>query len=111
MSQSQGIFQWVANIAIHVAAFVGVASVIVHTRVPWRNSPMGRHLMYYMSIIALVLVLSVIRADAGGDTWWFALLRLIVFLGVPIVMAQRLWLQIKAQRDARDEDTSPHDSA
>ncbi len=100
MDQSQDIFQWIGNVLIHWAAVVGAASVIVHSRVDWRASPMGRHLMFYMTAIEVVLILSCIRIDAGGDTWWFALVRLVTFIGVPLAMSQRLWLQIKAQRAA-----------
>lgn len=91
------------NILLHWAAVVGVASVVVHSRVDWRDSIMGRHLMAYMSVVAAVLVLSCIRIWTG-DAWWFALLRLLVFLGVPLVMTQRLILQIRAQRAARGND-------
>jgi hypothetical protein len=91
------------NVLIHWAAIVGALSVIVHARVPWWTSPVGRHLMVYMAAIDVVLVLSCIRIDVGQDTWWFSLLRLAVFVFVPIVMTQRLWIQFKAQRVVRDE--------
>lgn len=96
-SQVQEWTRWIGNVLIHWAAIVGVASVVVHARVPWQTSPMGRHLMYYMSIIAAVLVLSCIRVWFG-DSWWFSTLRLLVFVGVPLVMTQRLVLQVRAQR-------------
>ena len=47
------------------------------------------------------LDLGVIRI-VFGDSPWFQLVRLLVFVGVPLVMAQRLWLQVKAQRDNTD---------
>jgi FtsH-binding integral membrane protein len=94
------LLRYAGNVLIHWAALVGVASVVVHSRVRWWDSPMGRHLMAYMTVIAAVLVLSVIRIDTG-DTWWFGVLRLVVFAGVPVVMTQRLWLQIQAQRADR----------
>ena len=99
MDQSEDIFRWIGNGLIVWAALVGTASVVVHSRVDWRGTVMGVHLMYYMTVMAAVLVLSCIRIFFG-DTWWFALLRLIVFIGVPLVMTQRLWLQVKAQRQA-----------
>ena len=92
----QLIFREIGNVLIWWAAIVGTASVYVHSRIRWWDSAMGRHLMAYMSVIAAVLVLSVVRL-IFGDSWWFALLRLIVFIGVPIAMTQRLWLQIQAQ--------------
>lgn len=108
MNQPGSILRIVGNVLLHWAAIVGVASVIVHARVPWRKSPVGRHLMAYMTAIAAVLVLSCIRIDIGdGDAWWFALLRLAVFFLVPVVMTQRLWIQINAQRAIRDEEREP----
>lgn len=100
---AQALLRIAGNVLIHWAALVGVASVIVHSRVRWWDSPMGRHLMAYMGVIAAVLVLSVIRIHIG-DSWWFALLRLLVFVGVPIAMTQRLWLQIQAQRAERSQE-------
>jgi len=97
VDQSEDIFRWIGNGLIVWAALVGTASVVVHSRVDWRSTVMGAHLMYYMTVMAAVLVLSCIRIFFG-DTWWFALLRLIVFVGVPLVMTQRLILQVKARR-------------
>ena len=109
MDQSHGWFSLVGNVLIHWAAAVSVISVIVHLRVFDRKSQMSSHLLAYMGAMAIVLVLSCIRIDAGGDTWWFALIRLITFIGVPLAMTQRLWLQLKAQRD--DRGSSAPDSA
>lgn len=90
------------NVVIVAAAVIGLTSVYVHTRVDWMATQMGRHLMAYMAVIAATLALAVIRMLLGDSTW-FALLRLAVFVGVPIVMGQRLYLQIKAQvEDAQD---------
>lgn len=83
------------------AAVAAVASVIVHARVMWWRTVMGRHLMAYMAVMAAVLVLGVVKLIIG-DVFWFAALRLAVFVGVPVAMTQRLWLQIKAQRAVRD---------
>lgn len=99
----------VGSLLILWAAVVGVASVIVHARVDWRATAVGRHLMAYMSVIAAMLVLSMIRYFIG-DTWWFQLIRLVVFTGVPVVMTQRLVLQLRAQRLARDERSQAEDS-
>jgi hypothetical protein len=108
MGMSQDIFRWAGNVLLMWATLVAVASVVAHARVPWWRSEMGRHLMAYMTVMAVVLALACIRAFFG-DTWWFALLRLIVFVGVPIVMTQRLWLQIKAQRAVNAERRRPTD--
>jgi hypothetical protein len=83
------------------ATIVGVASVVVHARVDWWSTPMGRHLMAYMGAYAAVLTLACVRMVLS-PSWWFDLIRLVTFVGVPIVMTWRLWLQIQAQRDAVD---------
>lgn len=97
----------VGNVLLHWAAAVAVLSVVLHARVPWWRSEMGRHLMIYMAAMAIVLTLSCIRVDISGDTWWFALLRLATFTAVPIAMTQRAWLQIKAQRARGDDPSEP----
>ena len=102
MDSREGIYQIVGNGLLICAALVCTASVVMHLRVPWWRSEMGRHLLAYMGVMALTLDLGVIRIFFG-DSWWFQLVRLVVFIGVPVVMAQRLWLQIKAQREAQDE--------
>jgi uncharacterized membrane protein len=90
---------WAGNGLIVWAALVGTASVVVHSRVAWARTAMGRHLMAYMAVMAAVSCIRMVL----GDAWWFALLRLIVFIGVPVVMTQRLWLQIKARRVEVDQ--------
>lgn len=91
------LFNQIGNLLIFWSAAVGIASVAVHLRVRWWASPLGRHLLAYMTIIATVLTLSSVKI-VFGDSPTFQLVRLIVFLGVPIVMTQRLVLQVRAQR-------------
>ena len=85
------------------ATIIGLGSVILHARVDWRSSQMGRHLMFYMGAIEAVFILSCIRMLIG-DSWQFQLVRLIVFALVPLAMTQRFWLQLKAQRDVRADN-------
>ena len=102
---NQSIVHGIGTVLIHWAAAVGLLSVWAHSRVTWWHTVMGRHLMAYMGIMATVLILSCIANDIG-DSWWFQLLRLVVFIGVPVVMTQRLWLQFKAQRTPADSTSS-----
>lgn len=97
MTPLQATLYAVGSVCIFWAALVGVASVVAHSRVRWWVTPMGRHLMAYMTVIAAVLVLSCVRILLG-DSVQFQVLRMIVFVGVPVVMTHRLWLQIRAQR-------------
>lgn len=88
-------------------AVVGVLSVILHSRVNWRATQMGRHLMFYMGIIAAVLAFTLLRLIFGWRDPWVSLVYVIIFAFVPIAMTQRLWLQWKAQRCPPD-NTPPH---
>ena len=101
-------FQTITNLIgtgfLYWAALVGVASVAFHLRVFDRRSTMSVHLLCYMTAMAAVLVLAAVR-NLTGDSWWFQLLRLAVFMLVPVFMTQRLVLQIRAQRISRA--TSP----
>lgn len=105
--QHGAVFQLIGNGLLISAAVVCTASVVLHLRVPWWRSEMGRHLLAYMGVMALTLDLGVIRI-VFGDSPWFQLVRLLVFVGVPLVMAQRLWLQVKAQRDTSARRDTPN---
>lgn len=97
------ILRWVGNVGLLYCAVVATFSVVLHFRVPWRETAMGRHLMAYMFVIAVVLDLAVVRVFAG-DTGWFAALRLVVFvLGLPLVLTWRVALQLAAARLDRRE--------
>lgn len=89
----------VGSILLALAAVIATASVVVHAQVRWWASQMGRHLMAYMAVIAAVLDLGLIRfLFSGTGVFWFEVLRLVVFAGVPVVLGQRLYLQLKARR-------------
>jgi hypothetical protein len=97
------------TVLIFWGAIVGVLSVVLHARVPWRESAMGRHLMFYMAVIAAVLSLSCFRLIFTWSQEWFFVLNVVVFALVPLAMTQRLWLQWKAQHPGdMPEDTPPH---
>lgn len=96
------------SVLLAIAGVIATASVVVHARVPWRASVMGRHLMAYMTVVALVIDLGILRIFFA-DSFSFTLLRTIVFAGIPLVMGQRLWLQIHHQRDA--DRRAPADEA
>jgi hypothetical protein len=100
----QTLVHLVGTVLIHWAAAAGVASVVAHLRVRWWDTEMGRHLMAYMSAVALVLLLSCVVNDVG-DSSWFQVLRLVVFVAIPLVMTWRLWLQLKAQRPGESSTT------
>ena len=88
-------------------AIVGILSVVLHARVSWRTSSMGRHLMFYMSAIASVFALTAIRIIFTWEQNWFFLLNLVIFASVPLAMTQRLWLQWRAQHPPMEPPSTP----
>lgn len=93
----------VGDVLLHIAAIIGTASVIVHARVRWWRTEMGRHLMAYMGVVAVVLDLGVIRFWVGTEPVWFYPLRGVVYACGLLVMGWRLRLQILAQRAERED--------
>lgn len=88
----------IGSLLIFLAAVIGTASAALHLAwVPWRDTEMSRHLAFYMTSLALVLDLSCIRI-VFGDPTWFQVVRLVVFVAVPLSMAWRLRLQVQAHR-------------
>ena len=84
----------VAEMAL--ATLAGIAFLALYgLRSPWRETEMGRHLMLFM--IATTAEISSLLALALGvhvPLWLFA----VGFGLLDLVVLQRLWLLIKAQR-------------
>jgi len=100
----------VGSFLIVLSAFLATGFIVDYWRLSrgaWRRDPVGRHLMAYVSVDAIVLILGSIRfaGGAGLDTGWFAWIRIIVFLGVPWTIGWR-WLILRRlyQRDREDTD-------
>jgi hypothetical protein len=92
---------WVST--VEAVGFV----VLYHMVAPWWRTSVGRSVMGLLSVIAVILLLSGIRMALGGDTLVFAWIRLVVFAGLPVVIAQRTLLLIRLQlhtRRAEQED-------
>lgn len=103
----------IGDVLVLITAAIATTSVILHARVrpPWWTSAIGRHLMAYMAAMAAVLILAAIRIIAGAslEVPWFALLRTVVFMTVPVVMGWRLLIQVQLSRWTRD--VLPRDDA
>lgn len=97
------ILRLIGNILVHWATLAALVSVVLHFRVDWWRTTMGRHLMAYQTVVGAVLLLACLSIDLLAGTVWFAAIRVLVFIGVPLVLTQRVWLQIKAQREVRRE--------
>lgn len=83
-----------AELAIALAG--GLAFVVLYAaRSPWRDSPMGRHLMAFMAVTAVELgTLLALGLGVPVPAWLIAA----GFGALDLVVLQRLWLLIKAQR-------------
>lgn len=99
---------------IFISTGLIVACVIAYawtTGDDWRGTNTGRHLMWFMTSLASVLVVWSIRlvaVDILGhvDPRWFYDIRLAVFATVPIVFAWRLAIIINVARTTQPEDTT-----
>lgn len=108
----QTVINMVGTVLYLATCLLGTASVAVHFRVAWYRSTMGRHLMAYMGALALTLDLGLAKLLLG-DSLGFQIARLAAFAAIPLVMGQRLYLQVQAQRTeraARDADRPPSTS-
>ena len=95
----------IGNVLVVAGAIPALSSVLVFARVRWWESRWGRHLMAYMTAIAILLVLSVIRL-AFGDAPWFAALRLVALAAVVVVLWWRLAYVVQALREGSPDDTA-----
>lgn len=73
------------------------ASVLLHLRTPWRRTELGKHLLTYAVLIALILTFSVLRyfyaSDLPEPVEWT---RWVIYMAFPPVMAWRVSIQLRA---------------
>jgi hypothetical protein len=110
--------QTAGNVLLVLTAIPAVLSVLAYSRVPWWRTEIGRHLMAYMAIVALLTLLGVVRIVFGPP--WFDTLRTALFALFPVVTWWRLTLIVKEQRETRarrgrraaadDVDAEPEDA-
>lgn len=82
-------------------------AILPHTRHTWYKDQVGLHLMAYMSVFAVVIDLAVISVVTGATRQddWFAWIRTVVFVLVPIVLAWRDWIVVRTylQKEENNE--------
>lgn len=80
-----------------------LASVVWYfVRARWWRTEMGRHLMSYTSVIALLLALLVLR-KVVGDYPGRAAVSTVALAALDYVIWRRLWLLVRALGRRRDE--------
>ena len=96
---------YVLGLAIRGTSFVLCwACVWQYARHRWQDDAIGRHLMAFMLVDAIILTLSVARAV--GDPRWLQIVATVTFAAFPLVLAQRLWVFRRAQREGRAREAS-----
>lgn len=88
----------IGDVVLFATTAGAVLSVLLYSRVPWYKSPIGRHVMSYMSAIASVLVTVSIR-NIIGPFPLYDYLRLGTFSLVGVVVWWRLFVLIRARRN------------
>lgn len=76
-------------------------------RVRWEATTIGRGLMAFMLIVALLMTLGAVRLVIG-ELWWFVWVRLFLFLCVVALFAAALVLLVRTQRQARHRKHTDH---
>lgn len=93
--------QMIGSALIVVSALLAIACVVVHQVLArWWESPYGRHVFAFEAVLAICLTLWAARLFAPDGNWFF-IPRLIAFAGVPVVLAWRLAIIVRAWREER----------
>ncbi len=96
----------VGNVLLVAGAIPAVASVLVFCRVTWWRSRWGRHVMAYMSTVAIMLALGCLKLVIG-DSPAFAAIRVAAFTTVVMALWWRLWFVVLAYREGSSDDGKP----
>lgn len=92
--------------ALLIATFLlaSAYAIVYHFTARWWENEFGRSHMAMKIALAAVTGLAIPRILTGANSDWYLLLRLAVFVAVPLTLAWRLVVLIKIQRKARRED-------
>jgi hypothetical protein len=99
------VLMWIGNGLLTLTFFLSAAYAITyHFTARWWETEFGRSLMSLKIALAGVTGLAIPRIFFGSNQDWYAILRLVVFVAVPLSLAWRLTVLIKIQRASRKED-------
>lgn len=92
------IIRLLGTIFILASTFLANAFVIAyHIIAPWRNTDMGRHIMNFGLVLAVILDLWILRLFFGQGQEWFDWVRLAAFAGLPYVLFRQIWMLVRVQ--------------
>lgn len=98
---------WTAWLVVYGGMPLAWASFVLHLMTPWRRTEMGRHLLAYAGVIAVLLSFSAVR------WWWFrrqpfpdwlSVFQLSMYVLLVAVMAWRIALQYRARRALKSKE-------
>lgn len=91
----------IGNAFLVVAALLALACVLAQALLArWWETPAGRHVMAFQSVLATVLTLWVLRVWMP-DASWLIVAKLVAFAGVPVVLGWRLAIIVRVWQDRR----------
>ena len=89
----------IGNALVIFTAILSTFFVVYYQKVaPWWHSEAGRHLMSFSASLAVLFDLAVIRIFWGGALW-FEVVRLVLFIALPVNFVWRILLLYKAQQE------------
>jgi peptidoglycan/LPS O-acetylase OafA/YrhL len=95
----------VGNVLLTLAAVPANCSVLVFSRVKWRLSKWGRHMMSEMVTVVLILDLGIVHIFAQ-HTPWFAWLRVLVYALLFVMLCWRLSILYASYREGSPNEAS-----
>ncbi|NEA52445.1 hypothetical protein [Streptomyces sp. SID10815] len=106
MNTNLGADAWMNAIVSALGAAACAAFVIIyHLRATWWRSEVGRNQMAFVAVIGLLCLYTTLATVGQGNACLLLVLRIvsiIVRLAVIVLVVQRTWLLVKAQRESRD---------
>jgi hypothetical protein len=94
------ILRIVARVEVVLATLPLLGCVWMILKTPWRETPLGKHLMAFTTSLAAVFFLTILSWPLRGSIG-FMIVYVVVFTTLPIVMWWRFAEQWKAHRDDR----------
>lgn len=74
-------------------------SVVLHLRTPWWRTEMGRHMLTFALVLAVVFSFGTVRQIVGADPpAWLQFARLIAFAFLVVAMGWRVVLQLEGRK-------------
>jgi L-asparagine transporter-like permease len=91
----------VATALVAIGALLAWWFVLMYRRVKWRKYREGRHLMGFTLMVAIILSLAAV-VRVFGPYPGMQYVAVVLYAWLVYLLAARIWLQRRAQREAQD---------